>query len=60
MRRGFTLLELLVVMTVIVVLASVLTPVLTRARQGALETTTRSDLRQAWLALEIYREANGD
>jgi|GEM_PF-2131313 len=60
MKRAFTFVELLVATAIIAGLAALLLPVFGRVRQGAFETTTRSDLRQSWLALALYREEVGD
>jgi len=60
MKRAFTLVELLVALTIILILSSLLLPVFSRARQSAHETVTQSDLRQAWIALSFYREDEGD
>jgi len=60
MRRAFTLIALLVAVEIIAVLGSLLMSVFGRVRQSAHETSTRSDLRQAWLALVLYREDDGD
>ena len=53
-ESGFTLLELIVVITVIVILAALLLPVLTSARASAHSTTCKSRLRQLGLALQMY------
>jgi prepilin-type N-terminal cleavage/methylation domain-containing protein len=52
--RGFTLVELLVVMAVIAFLMAVLLPALSLARQHAAETVCRSNLRQMALILKTY------
>lgn len=53
-NRGFTLVELLVVIAVIAILASVLYPALTRASVKARIIRVHSDLRQISLAIEMY------
>lgn len=58
--RGFTLLELLVVITTIAVIASLLLPALSRARgsaQGAICAGNMRQLAQGWL---MYSDDNGD
>jgi len=60
MKRAFTLVELLVALAIILILSSLLFPAFARVRQSAHETETQSDLRQAWLALSLYREDEGD
>lgn len=53
-RRGFTLVELLVVMAIISVLAAILFPVSAASRQKALQVSCASNLRQAALAVSCY------
>ncbi len=53
-RRGFTLLELLVVLTVLALLGSLLLPALARARDTARTSTCLSRLRQWGLGTHIY------
>jgi prepilin-type N-terminal cleavage/methylation domain-containing protein len=58
--RGFTLIELVVVMGIIAVLASVLLPALSAARARSGETVCASNLRQIGLAMDLYKEAEGE
>src|ERR1039458_2574869 len=58
--RAFTLLELLVVMAIISLLAALLLPALSRAKQRAGATTCSNNLRQLSLAFVLYCEAHND
>src|SRR5882762_9589619 len=54
-RRGFSIVELLVVTGIITVLVALLLPSLNRAREQANRTRCMSNLRQIGLALTIYK-----
>lgn len=53
-RCGFTIIELLIVIAVIVVLAAILFPVLASVRQRSRSTACASNLRQLYLAVAQY------
>ncbi len=60
MRRGLTLIEVLVVIGIIGLLIAILTPVLTGARGLALEAVSLNNARQCWSIVEDYATANQD
>ncbi|BAM03500.1 type II secretion system protein [Phycisphaera mikurensis] len=55
-RRGFTLLELLVVISVVALLIGILLPVLAAARTTARRVTCSGNLRQMGVAMESYTQ----
>jgi prepilin-type N-terminal cleavage/methylation domain-containing protein len=59
-RPAFTLIELLVVIAMIAILAAILFPVFSSARAQARRTACISNLRQIGLALQMYRQDEGD
>ncbi len=58
LHRAFTLVELLVVITVIAILVALLLPALTRAKEHALMSKCLSNMRQIGLAVELYKQDN--
>jgi prepilin-type N-terminal cleavage/methylation domain-containing protein len=53
---GFTLVELLVVISVIAILAAILFPVFAQAREKARQTSCLSNMRQMGLAVQMYAQ----
>ncbi len=55
-KRGFTLIEMLVVLAIIAVLAAILFPVMSKARMKARQATCISNLKQLLTAVNLYTQ----
>ena len=60
MRRGFTLMELLIVITIIMVLMGLVFPAVNMVRKQANTVKCSSNMRQIALAIEVYRQNHDD
>src|SRR5215469_17276106 len=59
-RNGFTLIELLVVIAIIAILAALLLPALSQAKNKAKLSTCQSNFHQVYVGCTIYAGDNGD
>ena len=59
-RRAFTLIELLVVIAIIGILSALLLPVLSRARDRAVQTQCLSNFKQTGVALQMFIDEHED
>ena len=59
-RKGFTLIELLVVISIIAMLSSITLVSLKKARDKALDSKVKSQLRNLRLAAEVYKNNRSD
>lgn len=60
MRRAFTLIEILVVIAIISILAAILFPVFSQAKETAKQTVCASNIRQIGLAAQLYLNDHDD
>ncbi|MCD6539821.1 MAG: prepilin-type N-terminal cleavage/methylation domain-containing protein [Candidatus Omnitrophica bacterium] len=59
MKKGFTLVEIMIVVAIIALLAAIAIPNLLRARLNANDAAAKADLQALVTALESYAAANG-
>ena len=60
LQRGFTLIEILVVIGIIAVLAAILFPMFAKAKESALKTTAMSNAKQLGTGLQLYLGQNDE
>ncbi len=57
---GFTLIEVLVVIAIIALLASLLFPVFSKAKENGRQVTCKSNLHQIFMAFKMYMKDHDD
>jgi type II secretory pathway pseudopilin PulG len=55
-RIGFSLVEIVIVVSIIVILVAILSPVFARAKMAAKETSSKGRLRQIYVYATLYRQ----
>ena len=60
MKKGFTLVEIMIVVAIIALLAAIAIPNLLRARLNANDSAAKADLQALVTAIESYAAANGE
>jgi prepilin-type N-terminal cleavage/methylation domain-containing protein len=58
MKRGFTLIEVIVCVGIVAIVAAITYPVIVKAKEGGLKTKSISNMRQVHIALELYAQEN--
>ncbi len=59
-KRAYSLVEILIVIAVILIVAAIIVPLLSRAKQNANQTTAISNLHQLGLAANLYHQDVGE
>jgi prepilin-type N-terminal cleavage/methylation domain-containing protein len=59
MRRGFTFIEILTTLGIIVIIAAISYPVMISAKESSRQSVCTSNLKQLWTATELYRNEQG-
>lgn len=57
---GFTLIELLVVIAIVAILAAILFPVFTSAKESANKVKCMNNMKQLGMAFRLYADNNND